>query len=163
MLQRQTVLQRQGLGKTWHIQVQYMWIRGEVSEGRLAVKKENTDKTLADIPTTALNKGQINIHMKVLHFKVDDSRADAARRLSCKRSERRDGQIAKTVWLMRGVRTRMPFSAAPMITTIMLVLRNRSSRVSWLKCYSAARRSITHATQVSSPAKLSYFILDTAI
>ena len=32
----------QGLGKTRHVDVQYLWIQAEVAEGRLAVKKVGT-------------------------------------------------------------------------------------------------------------------------
>ena len=72
---------RQGLGKTRHVDVQYLWIQAEVAEGRLAVKKVGTKDNLADIFTKALSRDVLEYHLHGLGFKVDASRAMKAPKL----------------------------------------------------------------------------------
>ena len=43
------IAHRQGLGKTRHIEVQYLWIHHEVKEGKLIVKKVGTNNNPADL------------------------------------------------------------------------------------------------------------------
>ena len=53
------IAHRQGLGKTRHIEVQYLWIQHEVKEGKLTVKKVDTNNNLADLLTKAMNGEKI--------------------------------------------------------------------------------------------------------
>ena len=51
---------RQGLGKTRHIQIHYLWIQREVKEGKLTVKV-STNNNPADLLTKAMN-GENEVH-----------------------------------------------------------------------------------------------------
>ena len=50
---------RRGLGKTRHIEVQYLWIQREVADGKLQLEKVSTDANPADLLTKALNSEKI--------------------------------------------------------------------------------------------------------
>ena len=76
------LVHRQGLGKTRHIQVQYLWMQAEVAEKRLQVKKVVTDYNPADLLTKALAQEKLNTHLTALGFEVGTSRARSAPQLS---------------------------------------------------------------------------------
>ena len=55
---------RHGLGKTRHIEVQYLWIEHEVKEGKLTVKKVGTtNNNPADLLTKAMNGEKLMKYM----------------------------------------------------------------------------------------------------
>ena len=69
---------RQGLGKTRHLDVQYLWVQAEVAGGRLAVKNIGTTENPADIFTKALSRDVMVYHLSELGFTLDASRAKKA-------------------------------------------------------------------------------------
>ena len=72
------IVHRQGLGKTRHVDVQYLWIQQEVRDGRLDVAKVNTLENMADLFTKALTADTIEKHMKNLGLSTYTSRAATA-------------------------------------------------------------------------------------
>ena len=69
---------RQGLRKTRHIEVQYLWIQHEVKEGKLTVKKVGTNNNPADLLTKAMNGKKMMKYMAEMGFDIDNSRASTA-------------------------------------------------------------------------------------
>ena len=61
------IVHRKGLGRTRHIEVQYIWIQDKVHEKELAVKKFGTNENPADMLTKALKRETINKHVKFVH------------------------------------------------------------------------------------------------
>ena len=76
------IVNREGLGRTRHIQVQYLWMQAEVAEKRLQAKKVGTDYNPADLLTKALAQEKLNTHLTALGFEVGTSRARSAPQLS---------------------------------------------------------------------------------
>jgi len=72
------IVHRQGLGKTRHIDVQYLWIQTEVNEGRLKVSKVATSSNPADLLTKALGSKSIQKHLQAIEVTVDTTRANKA-------------------------------------------------------------------------------------
>ena len=72
------IAHRQGLGKTRHIEVQYLWIKHEVKEGKLTVKKVGTNNNPADLLTKAMNGETMMKYMAEMGFDIDNSRASTA-------------------------------------------------------------------------------------
>ena len=72
------IAHRLGLGKTRHIEVQYLWIQHEVKEGKLTVKKVGTNNNPADLLTKAMNGEKVMKHMAEMAFDIDNSRASTA-------------------------------------------------------------------------------------
>ena len=66
---------RQGLGKTRHIEVQFLWIQHEVKEGKLTVKKVGTNSNPADLLTKAMNGEKVMKYMAEMGFDIDNGRA----------------------------------------------------------------------------------------
>ena len=75
------IVHRQGLGKTRHIQVQYLWMQAEVADGRMKVQKVRTDDNPADLMTKSLSNETMSRHLHDLSFCVDTTRAKSAARL----------------------------------------------------------------------------------
>ena len=75
------IFHRQGLGKTRHIQVQYLWMQAEVADGRMKVQKVRTDDNPADLMTKSLSNETMSRHLRYLSFCVDTTRAKSAARL----------------------------------------------------------------------------------
>ena len=69
---------RKGLGKTRHLDVQYLWIQDEVEKKTLEVKKVNTKENPADLFTKPLPATIIEDHTRRLYFSLDDTRAKSA-------------------------------------------------------------------------------------
>ena len=65
------IAHRQGLGKTRHIEVQYLWIQHEVKEGKLIVKKVGTNNNPADLLTKAMNDDKMMKYMAEMGFDID--------------------------------------------------------------------------------------------
>ena len=72
------IAHRRGLGKTRHIQVQYLWVQAEIAAGRLAVKKVGTHENTADLLTKALPREKVAGHLQTLDFEISTSRAATA-------------------------------------------------------------------------------------
>ena len=72
------IAHRQRLGKTRHVEVQYLWIQHEVKEGKLTVKKVGTNNNSADLLTKAMNGEKVMKHMAEMGFDIDNSHASTA-------------------------------------------------------------------------------------
>ena len=69
---------RQGLGKTRHIEVQYLWIQKDVLEEKLRIVKVGTDANPADLMTKCLKAETVSDHLKALGFFLQGGRAETA-------------------------------------------------------------------------------------
>ena len=72
------MVHRQGLGKTRHIEVQYLWIQQAVAAGKLGVVKVGTDANPADLMTKHLRAEIASRHLEALHYYVSTGRAASA-------------------------------------------------------------------------------------
>ena len=72
------MVHRQGLGKTRHIDVQYLWIQGEVMEEKLSVTKVATEENPADVLTKVLKPDIMKYHTEGMGFRHEDARASSA-------------------------------------------------------------------------------------
>ena len=72
---------RRGLGKTRHIDVQYLWLQDELNEERLGLSKVNTKDNPADIFTKAVSADLLMQHLVSLGYELCDGRATTAPRL----------------------------------------------------------------------------------
>ena len=66
---------RRGLGRTRHLNVQYLWIQEEVAEGRLKVDKVGTKENSADILTKAVGRDVMLRHLQALDIELGNTRA----------------------------------------------------------------------------------------
>ena len=64
------IVHRQGLGKTRHIQVQYLWMQAEVADGRMKVHKVRTEENPAGLMTKTLNHDTMSRHLHDVGFFV---------------------------------------------------------------------------------------------
>ena len=62
------MVHRRGLGRTRHIEVQYLWIQQHVAEERLHVARVGTDSNPADMLTKHLKAETVNAHLQRLGF-----------------------------------------------------------------------------------------------
>ena len=74
------IAHRSGLGKTRHIDVQYLWIQKEVKEERIGIKKVRTDLNPADVMTKDLKAETVEFHLKALGLWRGNKRAESALR-----------------------------------------------------------------------------------
>ena len=72
------MVHRQGLGKTRHIQIEYLWVQRAVSKGKLGVVKVGTNANPADLMTKHLRAEVANAHLDTLRFYVSTGRAASA-------------------------------------------------------------------------------------
>ena len=72
------MVHRQGLGRTRHIDVQYLWIQGEVMEEKLSVKKVRTEENPADVLTKSLKPDIMRRHTEGMGFRHESTRASGA-------------------------------------------------------------------------------------
>ena len=72
------MVHRQGLGKTRHIEVQYLWVHQAVFKGKLGVVKVGADANPADLMTKHLRAEVANAHLETLRFYVSAGRAASA-------------------------------------------------------------------------------------
>ena len=72
------IVHRQGLGKTRHIDVQYLWVQKDVYDEKLKVVKVGTDSNPADLMTKFLKPELVDRHLQILKFKRADGRAATA-------------------------------------------------------------------------------------
>ena len=76
------IVHRLGLGRTRHIDVQFLWIQGEVQSKAVKVVKVGTANNPADVLTKNLNAETMNKHMKATHCRADAGRAGKAPQLN---------------------------------------------------------------------------------
>jgi hypothetical protein len=72
------IVHRQGLGKTRHIEVQYLWIQDEVRKKNLTVGKVGTEENPADMLTKFLKTETNQKHMKHMACKTTLLKSDTA-------------------------------------------------------------------------------------
>ncbi len=75
-------MHRQGLGKTRHIQVQYLWLQERVQNQELEIEKIGTKENPADLMTKYLKNDVIMGHLKRLRYKTKIDRANTAPELN---------------------------------------------------------------------------------
>ena len=78
------IAHRSGLGKTRHIEVQYLWIQKEVKEEKIGLKKVRTDLNPADLMTKDLKAETVEFHLKAMGLQRSNKRAESA--LECNQS-----------------------------------------------------------------------------
>ena len=76
------IAHRVGLGKTRHIDVQYLWIQEKVSNKELSVTKVRTEDNPADILTKYLKSETLLKHTEALGGRLETRRADGALRIA---------------------------------------------------------------------------------
>ena len=69
---------RQGLGRTRHIDVQYLWIQDELKQEKLQMKKVRADENQADMFTKALKLEVVESYMQTMGCKTSQERAESA-------------------------------------------------------------------------------------
>ena len=72
------MVHRQGLGKTRHIDVQYLWIQKDIYDGRLAVVKVGTDANPADLLTKHFKTEAVAGHLDRLGYEPRSGRSSSA-------------------------------------------------------------------------------------
>ena len=89
------MVSREGLGRTRHIRIRYLWMQGVVQEGAVKVKKVDTLDNVADLLTKHMCKERRECLLEKMHMKVNSTRAEGALRIS---------QVtgASDRWLVRG-------------------------------------------------------------
>ena len=76
------IASRQGLGKTRHIAVHYLWVQQRVKNGDLAVDKCWGGENPADLLTKYLNRATMGKSMEIFGLKVCEGRAALAPTIS---------------------------------------------------------------------------------
>ena len=72
------IVHREGLGRTRHIDVSYLWIQQEVKSKKLDIRKVNTHENPADILTKGVTWEVLRRHMQFMNFAPTDVDDDAA-------------------------------------------------------------------------------------
>ena len=75
------IIQRQGIGKLRHINVQYLWIQERVRNGEIRASKVPGKENPADLMTKHLPGAEIQFHMSNLYYDIGLSRAEIAPKL----------------------------------------------------------------------------------
>ncbi len=81
------IVKRTGLGKTRHIQVQYLWIQEKVANKEMEVQKVASDINPADMLTKHLRQELILRHLDTLNCGLDTERAGTALNLQAVHSD----------------------------------------------------------------------------
>ena len=76
------IVHRLGLGRTRHIEVQYLWIQRQVYTKDIEVRKVNTHDNPADILTKSLSHELMEKHLYTVYCETSAGRADSAPRLN---------------------------------------------------------------------------------
>ena len=76
------IVHRMGLGRTRHIDVQYLWIQSEVQSKAVRVVKVGTADNPADVLTKNLNAETMSKHMRAMQCRADAGRASKAPQLN---------------------------------------------------------------------------------
>ena len=77
-----SIVQRQGLGKLRHVNVQYLWTQERIRGGDFAVGKVWGKENAADLMTKHLPANELHGHLERLGFKVDATRSEIAPQLN---------------------------------------------------------------------------------
>ena len=72
------ILHRKGLGRTRHINVQYLWLQEATDDPNFSLGKISTKDNPSDILTKAVSANVLDVHMKALGFWWSFSRSSAA-------------------------------------------------------------------------------------
>ena len=64
------VLQRQGLGRMKHIEVQSLWLQDSARKKEVEIRKVHTDENLADLMTKPLAKHKVDRHLDHMFVSV---------------------------------------------------------------------------------------------
>ena len=62
------IINRQGLGKVRHIEVQHLWLQSAVKEKRIKLSKVSSEENVADLMTKPLPPDVIKCHLKGLRM-----------------------------------------------------------------------------------------------
>ena len=76
------IVHRVGLGRTRHIDVQFLWIQGEVQNKTVKIVKVGTADNPADVLTKNLNAETMTKHMRTMQCRADAGRAAKALQLN---------------------------------------------------------------------------------
>ena len=77
------IAHRQGLGKTRHIEVQYLWVQDEVKRKTLKVNKVGPDDNPADMLTKHLKAETILKHMQFLRCTSTSTKLSSSLKIHC--------------------------------------------------------------------------------
>ena len=72
------IVHRRGLGKTRHIEVQYLWVQDNVNRKTMAVEKVGTKENPADMLTKGLKRETIEEHMRFTGGQVHQGKSKTA-------------------------------------------------------------------------------------
>ena len=72
------IVHRKGLGKTRHIEVQYLWVQDNVNRKMMKVMKIGTKENPADMPTKGFKRITIDEHIKFSGGQLVESRSKTA-------------------------------------------------------------------------------------
>ena len=72
------IAHRQGLGRTRHIDVQYLWIQEKLKGKEFQLSKVGTNENIADLMTKHLSSEVMNNHIAAMNMYYADGRSDAA-------------------------------------------------------------------------------------
>ena len=87
------IVHRQGVGRTRHIDVQFLWIQEKIRNKKFAVAKVDTKKNVADLMTKYLSADVMNTHMSSMdmHYKGGRSKsAPSLKAVSGAKAERKE-------------------------------------------------------------------------
>ena len=59
---------RRGLGRAKHVDTQYHWVQEHTAKKEFRLKKEGTDRMLADVLTKAVTEEKMNVAMRGMNF-----------------------------------------------------------------------------------------------
>ena len=75
------IVNRIGVGKIRHIEVNQLWLQEKVFKGEVVVKKVDTKANLADALTKPLSEDEMEVHVKMCGSSVEKSRHPLAPRV----------------------------------------------------------------------------------
>ena len=72
------IVHRRGLGKTRHIEVQYLWVQDNVNRKTMSVEKVGTKENPADMLTKGMKRETIEEHMRFTGGQVHQGKSKTA-------------------------------------------------------------------------------------
>ena len=96
-----SIVNRQGLGKLRHINVQYLWVQDRVKAGEFSVTKVPGKQNPADLMTKHLPAHEMKTHMQALAMETSSTRASIAPTLSSTPMHRADEWEEGTLTVIR--------------------------------------------------------------
>ena len=79
---------REGLGRTRHIKVQYLWLQERVQEKDLKIVKVGTSLNIADLMTKHLKKEDRERLMKLMNMRIETGRAESSLAINAVKGKR---------------------------------------------------------------------------